>query len=329
MKLLSFLSLFLLLGLAACDSKKGDSSAAGGGEQKLRIGHFPNITHAQGVIAHELSTQGKGWFEERMPGVKIEWFTYNAGPSAMEAIFTDAIDLTYVGTGPMLNAYTKAKGAEIRLVAGSAVGGAALVTQGADGPEKLEQFRGKKIAVPALGNTQDIACRVWLKKGGFNVTQLGGDAQIVPTENPDQLGLFQGKKIDAVWTVEPWVSRLELEAQGKLVIEENEAITTVLTSSVKALKEKGDLVHKFVKAHAELTEWINKNPEEARKLFLAGMKSITRRDLPPALIEHAWPRLNFTSGIEQSAVEKLVSDSQSVGYLKDAPKLDALMAVPK
>lgn len=328
MKLLPFLSLFLVLalGLAACDAKKGD---AAGGEQKLRVGHFPNITHAQAVIAHELTNQGKGWFEERLPGVKIEWFTYNAGPSAMEAIFLDSIDLTYVGTGPMLNAYTKAKGAEIRLVAGSAVGGAGLVVQGDGGLAKVEDFRGKKIAVPALGNTQDIACRVWLKKGGFHVTQLGGDAQIVPTENPDQLGLFGGRTIDAVWTVEPWVSRLELEGQGKILVEEKEAITTVLAAGVKPLREKAELVNKFVKAHAELTEWINQNPNEAKKLFLAGMKSITRRDLAPELVDHAWPRLHFTSQIEQAAMEKLVSDAQSVGYLQGAPKLDSLMAQPK
>jgi NitT/TauT family transport system substrate-binding protein len=329
MKLLPFLSwsLLLLLGLGGCDSKKGEGSA--GGEQRLRVGHFPNITHAQGVIASELTRQGKGWFEERMPGVKIEWFTYNAGPSAMEAIFTESIDLTYVGTGPLLNAYTKAKGAEIRLVAGSAVGGAALVVQPDSGLSKVEDFRGKKIAVPALGNTQDIACRVWLKKGGFNITQLGGDAQIVPTENPDQLALFQGKKIDAVWTVEPWVSRLELEAQGKILLEEKDAITTVLAAGVKPLKEKSALVQKFVKAHAELTEWINQHPAEAKALFLAGMKSITRRDLPPALVDHAWARLNFTSHIEEAAIRKLVSDSQSVGYLQDAPNLGPLMALPQ
>src|SRR3954462_9506853 len=82
----------------------------------LRVGHFPNITHAQALVAHNLSRQGKGWFEERFgPGTKIEWFVYNAGPSAMEAIFAQSIDLTYVGSGPALNAYTRSNGAEVRL----------------------------------------------------------------------------------------------------------------------------------------------------------------------------------------------------------------------
>src|SRR6184192_4772879 len=94
----------------------------------IRFGHFPNITHAQGVIAHALTRQGKGWFEERLgPNVEIQWFTYNAGPSAMEAIFAGSLDLTYVGQGPALNAHFKANGEEIRILAGAANAGAALV----------------------------------------------------------------------------------------------------------------------------------------------------------------------------------------------------------
>src|SRR6187399_111488 len=129
----------------------------------LRVGHFPNITHAQGLVAHNLSRQGKGWFEERLgPETKIEWFVYNAGPSAMEAIFAKSIDLTYVGPGPALNAYTKSNGAEVRLIAGAANGGAALVVQPDQNLKAPGDFRGKKIGTPQLGNTQDISCRAWL-----------------------------------------------------------------------------------------------------------------------------------------------------------------------
>src|SRR3954469_19084119 len=158
----------------------------------IRFGHFPNITHAQGVIAHALSRQGKGWFEERLgPNVEIQWFTYNAGPSAMEAIFAGSLDVTYVGPGPALNANLKSNGEEIRVIAGAANAGAALVVK-PDSPIKTPaDFRGKKIATPQLGNTQDISCRAWLKSNGINVTQTGGDAMIVPTNNPDQLALFQ------------------------------------------------------------------------------------------------------------------------------------------
>ena len=170
-------------------------------EQKttIRFGHFPNITHAQGVIAHALSRQGKGWFEQRLgPNVEVQWFTYNAGPSAMEAIFAKSLDVTYVGPGPALNAYFKSNGEEIRVISGAANGGSALLVK-ADSPIKAPaDFRGKKIATPQLGNTQGISCRAWLKANGFKVTQTGGDVTVIPTSNPDQLALFQSGGVDAV-----------------------------------------------------------------------------------------------------------------------------------
>src|SRR5436309_14314918 len=186
------------------------ASSSVSAETKIRVGHFPNITHAQGVVAHALSRQGKGWFEQRLGAdTNIEWFVYNAGPSAMEAIFARSIDLTYVGSGPALNAYTKSNGQEIRLIAGAANGGSGLVVQSDQNLKAPSDFRGKKIATPQLGNTQDISCRAWLTEGGLKITQLGGDAQVIPTQNPHQLALFKAKKIDGVWTVDPSQTRLE------------------------------------------------------------------------------------------------------------------------
>jgi NitT/TauT family transport system substrate-binding protein len=299
------------------------------GETKIRVGHFPNITHAQGVIAHALSRQGKGWFEQRLgPDTKIEWFVYNAGPSAMEAIFAKSIDLTYVGSGPALNAYTKSKGQEIRLIAGAANAGSGLVVQPDQNLKAAADFRGKKIATPQLGNTQDISCRAWLSEGGLKITQLGGDAQVLPTQNPDQLGLFRGKKVDAVWTVEPWLSRLEQEASGKVIVEEKEVATTILVSSVKFLNEQRDLAKKFAQAHAELTDWIIKNPEEAQRLIKAELLEETKSDMTPQVIASAWKRIAFTSETPRVAVEKFMQNSARAGFIKTAPDLSKLFETP-
>jgi NitT/TauT family transport system substrate-binding protein len=295
----------------------------------LRVGHFPNITHAQALVAHNFSRQGKGWFEERLgPGTKIEWFVYNAGPSAMEAIFAGSIDLTYVGPGPALNAYTKANGAEIRLIAGSANGGAALVVQPDQNLKAPADFRGKKIATPQLGNTQDIACRAWLMAGGLKITQLGGDAQVLPTQNPDQLALFQQKKIDAVWTIEPWVSRLERESGGKILIDERDVATTILVSSVKYLAEHRDLAKKFAQAHAELTDWMMKNPEEAQKIIKAELLEETKSEMAPELIAQSWKRIVFTSETPRAAVESFMQSSLKTGFIKTAPDLSKLFEKP-
>ena len=295
----------------------------------IRVGHFPNITHAQALVAHNLSRQGKGWFEEKLgAGTKIEWFVYNAGPSAMEAIFAQSIDLTYVGPGPALNAYTKSNGAEVRLIAGAANGGAALVVQPDQNLKAAPDFRGKKIATPQLGNTQDISCRAWLIAGGLKITQLGGDAQVLPTQNPDQLSLFQQKKIDAVWTVEPWVSRLERESGGKVLVDEKEVATTVLVSSAKFFAGQRELAKKFAEAHAALTDWMMKNPEEAQKLIKAELLAETRSDMAADLIAQSWKRIVFTAETPRASIESFLQNSLKTGFIKTAPDLSKLFEKP-
>jgi NitT/TauT family transport system substrate-binding protein len=295
----------------------------------IRVGHFPNITHVQGLVAHNLSRQGKGWFEARLgSGVEIQWFTYNAGPSAMEAIFAKSVELTYVGPGPALNAYSKSQGEEIRIIAGAANGGAALVVQPDTNLRGPTDFKGKKIATPQLGNTQDISCRAWLASGGLKITQLGGDAQVLPTQNPDQLSLFQQKKIEAVWTVEPWVSRLETEAGGKVLVEEPDTATTVLVSSARFLNENHELAKKFWQAHRELTDWILQHPDEAQMIVKAELLAETRSDLSAELIARAWKRIIFTSEIPRASVQAFVTNSQKAGFMKTAPDLSRLFETP-
>jgi NitT/TauT family transport system substrate-binding protein len=295
----------------------------------VRFGHFPNITHAQGVIAHALSRQGKGWFEERLgPGIQIEWFTYNAGPSAMEAMFAGSLDVTYVGQGPALNAHFKSNGADIRVLAGAANGGAALVVR-PDGPIKsAADFRGQKIATPQLGNTQDISCRAWLKAQGFNVTQTGGDVTVLPTQNPDQLASFQKGDVAGVWTVEPWVTRLEREGNGKVFLEDTQVLTTWLVSSVKFLNARRELAQKIITANAELTLWIQANPEEAQKLLIAELKEETKASFEAEAVKQAWKRIKFTTDVAPDLITKAVQDGKDAGFLKGPADTSKLLATP-
>ena len=322
--------LLLLLFLTGCSEKSEPQAGLSADGATLRVGHFPNITHAQALVAHHLSRQGKGWFEERLgSGAKIEWFVYNAGPSAMEAIFAQSIDLTYVGPNPALNAHLKSRGQEIRIIAGSANGGAALVVQPDGTLSKPGDFKGRKVGTPQLGNTQDVAARAWLKKNGFRITQLGGDVFVLPTHNPDQLSLFARKELDAVWTVEPWVSRLELESGGRIFLEQKDAITTVLAARARVLEEKADLVAKFARAHAELTTWINAHPDEAKQMVVAELEELTRAKFKLEVIDRAWTRLVFTTDISLPAIKALVAEAQSVGFLQDAGDLGRLIVIPR
>jgi len=295
----------------------------------LRIGHFPNITHIQALVAHGLSRSGQGWFEQRLgPDVKIEWFVYNAGPGAMEAIFADSIDITYVGPSPAINAYAKAHGDDIRIIAGAAEGGAALVVQPDENLHSPADFRGKKIATPQLGNTQDVSARAWLAAGGLHITLTGGDAQVIPTNNPDQLSLFKLKELDAVWTVEPWVSRLESEAGAKVLVEEGQAITTVIASGAKFLKAHRDLARQVVAAHLELTNWIRAHPEQAQKLAHDELLTETRTEIAPALIARAWARITLTASISREALEGFVARAKEAGFLRSIPDLSRLVEMP-
>lgn len=294
----------------------------------LRVGYFPNITHAQAVIGSQTTREKHGWFEERLgPKVTIQWYPFNAGPSAMEAIFAGSIDLTYVGPNPMLNAYLRSRGDEIRVLAGAAEGGAALVVPGDGRIARPADFRGRKVATPQLGNTQDVAARAWLKKQNFKITLTGGDVWVIPTANADQLPLFQQGKIDAVWTVEPWVSRLELEAGGKVFLEQADAVTTVLVTSVRFLQTHRDLAEKFRAAHVELTTWLNAQPDQARALVRTGLSAETRREMSATLVAAAWRRLKFTDHVTPAQLSALVSDAQSAGFLRDAIPLDRLFSL--
>jgi NitT/TauT family transport system substrate-binding protein len=295
----------------------------------IRVGHFPNITHIHALVARSFERQGKGWFSERMGRpVRIEWYTYNAGPSAMEAIFAGALDLTYVGPNPAINAFARSRGAEIRVISGAVNGGAALVIQPGSGLSKPIDFRGKRIATPQFGNTQDVAARAWLAAGGLRITQTGGDAQVIPTQNPDQLSLFQRKELDAVWTVEPWVSRLELEAGGQVLVEETDAITTILVSRAAFLEKERETVRRFAAAHADLTYWITANPEEAQRMARDELKAAFRVEMSEALAARSFKRLRLTNESSNEAFAAFVQSAQRVGFLRDLPDLRRFIEVP-
>jgi NitT/TauT family transport system substrate-binding protein len=246
----------------------------------------------------------------------------------MEAIFAKSIDITYVGPNPAINAYVRSGGKEVRIIAGSVNGGSALVVHRGSPLKTAADFRGKKIATPQFGNTQDVAARAWLSAGGLKITQAGGDAQVLPAANPDQLLLFKQNQIDAVWTVEPWVSRLELEAEGEVLIDDREAITTVLVARADLLATQQGLVRKMVDAHRELTNWILKNPAEAERMAREELDEEMHTKFSPELIAKAWRRIVVTGDVTLDSLKTFMTSAQSVGFLRGAPDMSHLGANP-
>jgi sulfonate transport system substrate-binding protein len=298
------------------------------GQLILRVGLFPNVTHAQALVAKNLSSEGRGWFEEHLGGdTRIEWFVYNAGPSAMEAIFARSLDFTYVGPSPVVNAYARANGRDIRIVAGAMRGGEALVVRG-DAIKEVEDFRGKTIATPQLGNTQDVECRAWLIEHGIRVTLVGGDARVLPTANPDILALFQQGKLDAAWTVEPWVSRLLSEAGGRIFFEPDKPVTTVLAGREEFLRTNPEVARKFAAAHRELMQWMRAHPEEAQQRVRAELSTLMRKEIPLELIQQAWTRLHFDDAISVAPFQSFLDQARLVGFLRAKVDLANLIWSP-
>lgn len=295
----------------------------------LRIGHFPNITHAHGLVLHQRSRTGRGWLEERLgPGVKVEWYVFNAGPSAMEAMRAGSLDATYVGPNPALNAHIKTRGAEVRVLAGATRGGSALVVPGDGRIKGPADLRGRRIATPQVGNTQDVACRAWLAAAGLKAGLGGGDVRVDGVANPDQLMLFKKGELDGVWTVEPWVSRLEGEAGGKALVEEPDAVTTILVVSTKMLTERPDMTRSLLAAHKEMTAWLQAQPQEAQAEVRAALEAETKATFPQDLLTRAWRRLRFNDDISQAEFDAFVTSAQSVGFLGDAIPLDRFLGRP-
>lgn len=185
-------------------------------QQVVRVGFFPNITHAQALVG-----QSQGAFEKALgPGVRVEWKAFNAGPSAIEALFANAIDLTYIGPSPTISGYVQSHGEALRVIAGVSSGGASLVVRSGANIQSAKDFHRKKIATPQLGNTQDVPLRAWLHANGLNTVDKGGDVQVIPTENPNQLPLFLSGRLDAAWAPEPWATRLVHDGHATVFLDE-------------------------------------------------------------------------------------------------------------
>jgi NitT/TauT family transport system substrate-binding protein len=300
------------------------------GQQKpavLRVGYFPNITHAQALLG-----RANGQFEKTLGGgVQIEWKAFNAGPSAIEALFANAIDITYVGPNPTVAGYVRSQGQAVRVIAGAASGGASLVVRKDAGIRNVADFHGKKVATPQLGNTQDVALRSWMRANGLKSREKGGDVQVLPIANPDQLTLFLKGQIDAAWAPEPWAARLVHEGGGRIFLDERDlwpdrqfVITNIIVSP-KFLKERPDAVKSFLRAHVELTEWINKNAAQAKQILNQQLQKETGKPLAPEVLDDAFSRMQVTYDPIRSSLLKSTDQAFDEGFLgRSKPDLSGL-----
>jgi NitT/TauT family transport system substrate-binding protein len=288
----------------------------------LRLGFFPNITHAQALYA-----RATGLFEKNLP---IQWTAFNAGPTAIEALFADEIDAAFIGPGPTINGYVKSHGENFVIIAGAASGGAALVVRGDSRIVTDRDFAGKTIATPQLGNTQDISARIWFRQKGYRDTASGGTVNLIALSNPDQLTMFQEKQIDGAWTIEPWVSRLTLEAGGRVFLDEKDIwpegkyVTTHLVVSRAFLRSHADEVRNLLRAHVAVTQLIATNPAAAMTILNAQIRKETGRALSPEVIQTSLQRVQLTWDPIASSLYKDAAAAHEIHFLRQEPDLTGI-----
>ncbi len=305
----------------------GSVPAAGREAQALRLGYFPNITHAQALYA-----RATGEFEKKI-GVRIEWIAFNAGPTAIESLFADAVDATFVGPSPTINGYIKSKGEKFAIVAGSASGGTGLVVRKDSGIRSDKDFADKTIATPQLGNTQDVAARVWFAEKGYRLRERGGNVSLVPLSNPDQLTLFRKKQIDGAWTVEPWLARLEVDGGGELFLDEKSLwpdgkyVTTHLVVSRTFLADNQATLRKLIAALVEVTQEINSNKTAAASILNAQLQKETGKALKAEVIQKALGRVEFTWDPLCASLKQSAEASRRIGFIRKDPALGGIYSL--
>jgi NitT/TauT family transport system substrate-binding protein len=305
-------------GSAAPTSNAGASGAAGSGARSdtIRLGYFPNITHATAIVGVE-----GGLFQKALgPGVTFEPKSFNAGPAASEALLSGAIDATYIGPNPAINAFAKSGGSAIRIIAGATSGGAALVVK----PDisSAAQLKGRKLATPQLGNTQDVALRTWLADNGLQTDPTGGgDVTILPQDNAQTLQTFSSGQIDGAWVPEPWATRLVQEGGGKVLVDERSLwpdgrfVTTHLVVRTDVLTAHPDLVSALLAGDLAANDFVNSDPARAQQLTNQGIEKITGKRIADQVMAAAWPNLTFTVDPIASSLQTSADHAVRVGLL--------------
>jgi NitT/TauT family transport system substrate-binding protein len=297
--------------LVACS---GDAGA--GAPEVVRLGYFPNVTHAPAVLGDV-----EGYFQKELGSTRLTTSTFNAGTDAVEALFSGAIDMAFMGPNPAINAFAQSDGAAVRIVAGCTSGGAALVVR--QGIEKAADLRGAKLATPSLGNTQDVALRAWLATQGLSTTlEGGGDVSVLPQSNAQTLETFRSGDIDGAWVPEPWATRLVLEGGGHVLVDERDLwpggqfVTTHLVVSTAFLQKHPDQVRAILRGLVTAVDFANQHPQEAQAAVNAQLEKLTGKALPTEVITTAWGNLAFTLDPVASSLKKSADDAVAVGLLK-------------
>ncbi|MEZ0109549.1 NitT/TauT family transport system substrate-binding protein [Catenulispora sp. EB89] len=318
-------ALGIVASAAACGSSKSsgsDTKAAAAGSSggsaasTLRLGYFANVTHATAVVgvAH-------GDFAKALGSTKLSTQIYNAGPAEMTAVLGGQLDAAYVGPSSALSAFVQSHGEALKIVAGATEGGAELVVK--PGINSAADLKGKTLATPQKGNTQDVALRYWLKQNGLTANPDGtGDVSVDPQDNATTLDQFKAGHIEGAWLPEPWASRLVSEAGAKVLVDERslwpngQFSTTTLVVATSFLDKHPDTVKALIDGQIAANSWITSDPTDAQKLVNSELKRLTGKALTDAEIQRSFSEQKVTNDPDASTLQTALDHAVAVKLLK-------------
>jgi len=312
---------FLLIVLGFLALSGCNRSAAAEAARPIRIGYFANLTHAQAVLG-----VSSGEFAKAVVPRKLETQVFNAGPSLIEALLAGEIDVAYVGPGPALNAQLRTRGQGIRVIAGAASNGVLIVARDGSGIKTFQDLRGRTLATPQHGNTQDLAARHFLSR----LLNQTDDSNIVPIPNAEQAGMMTRNQIDASWAPEPWGSFLVAKAGAHIVCEEKDLwpdhrfTLTVVVATPEFLSEHADIVENLLKVHRAWTRRLNENPQACIPQLDAGLFALTGKRLPAGVLPAALKRVTFTDEALVPTFQALATWTYEMQFTVQPPNLNGL-----
>jgi NitT/TauT family transport system substrate-binding protein len=296
-------------------------------QDKLRVAFFPNIGHAIPVVGME-----RGMFESNLGNSTIvETKLFDSGPQVIESLFANSIDIAYVGPGPAINGFLKSENHDVVILSGAASGGASFIVHPNSKINSVDDFAGKRIAAPQIGNSQDVSLRNYLSENGLKPYEKGGSVVVLNISNPDIYTLFTKGDIDAAWVPEPWATILVQDLEGKRLFyeeelwPENKFASVLLIGREKYVSENPGVITKWLESHQQTANWINNNPQETRMIFNEFMQNTMGQTLSDRVVDEALVNLEITTDSVEDSIYTFAKRADSLGYLgRDGFSLDGI-----
>src|SRR5580658_7568450 len=310
--------------LAGCSSSSSSSSSTASGSSAsagstassdaapvtVRLGFLENITHASALVALK-----EGFFAKDLGSAgTLNPTAFSSGTQETTALLAGQLDAAYVGPNPAINAWQKSSGSAIKIVSGAATGGASVVV--AKGIAAAGQLRGKTLATPSLGNTQDVALRYWLKQNGLATTSTGGgDAFIKPT-TPNSAAVLEFKSGQIAGGSEPAPYDIEMVSDGGTVLLSEPGVTTLLVVTQSFLSAHPAVVADLIKAQIQANDLIKSSPAQAEADANAELAVYTGKPLKSSLVAASFKEITFTDDPDESSLTSDASQAVALGLLK-------------